>query len=79
MLSGLSTIVTAWPSDSITDVQMAFSRRLHLNGIFCEVVYGAEVIAYHHGSVQHWPGIKPMGEISEFVAVMREAPVFLDL
>eukprot|EP00971_Amphidinium_carterae_P248154 4926967-Amphidinium_carterae.1 len=72
MLSGRSTVVAARDYDDVDEVLVVFRWRLGLadDGARMELWHGsAERVPADGTEVQDWPGIQPLGEISEYELV----------
>eukprot|EP00971_Amphidinium_carterae_P080205 1587197-Amphidinium_carterae.1 len=75
MLSGRYTIVLANVIDRFERIIRECCRRLGMNCSGTEsLIYGTEVVP-STVSVFHWPGIRRLGEVSEYQLVVGTQPV----
>eukprot|EP00971_Amphidinium_carterae_P109745 2174031-Amphidinium_carterae.1 len=68
MLSGRSTVVAAAGYWKVGGVLVTCQERLGLTckGTTMELWHGSEKLPADNTDVEHWPGIQPCGEISEY-------------
>eukprot|EP00971_Amphidinium_carterae_P004215 84189-Amphidinium_carterae.1 len=69
MLSGRSTVVAALGSNSVFVVLQRCRMRLGLASGTMELQHGLERV-HADANVRDWPGIQPVGEISEYQLVL---------
>eukprot|EP00971_Amphidinium_carterae_P143831 2850278-Amphidinium_carterae.1 len=72
MLSGRSTVVKSFTNWDVNIVLKQGRRRLGLadDGTRMELWHGSERVPADGTRVQDWPGVKPLGELSEYQLVV---------
>eukprot|EP00971_Amphidinium_carterae_P006444 127156-Amphidinium_carterae.1 len=66
MLSGRSAVVAAERDEYVGTVLAVCRRRLGLDHARMELWHGSGERVPHDDTVEDWPGILPLGEISEY-------------